>query len=382
MKKKLTKRVLGLTLSIAVAASFAGCGEKSTEESANVAETKTTEQSSNLAVNTEDTEAAEQETQESGNADVPEVVNLGVQTLITPELIARYEKIYEEYLGTEVNIVQFDSGADVNKAFSGNSIDIASLGTSPASIGIANDLGYEVFWFYDVIGSAESLIASKDSGVESVSDLKGRKVATPFASTAHYSLLNALSLEGVEPGDVELLDMQPDDIYAAWKRGDIDAAYVWNPVLGELNKDEGQIITDSGKLAEQGIVTADLGVVSKDFAEKYPNVVTNYVKAQLYAYDIYSNDLDTAVADIASVADITTEDAASQVKDFTYLSGEEQITDAYLGTKDAKGKLAETLKATADFLVEQGSIDSAPELNVFEDGITGEFIEKALSETK
>lgn len=310
------------------------------------------------------------------------MVNLGVQTLITPELVARYEKIYEEYLGTEVNIIQFDSGVDVNKAFSSGSLDIASIGTSPVSIGIANDLGYEVFWFYDVIGSAESLIASKTSGAQTVEDLKGLKVATPFASTAHYSLLNAFSLAGIETSDVELLDMQPDDIYAAWKRGDIDAAYVWNPVLGELKKDGGQIIADSGKLAEQGIVTADLGVVRKEFAEKYPDVVTNYVKAQLYAYDIYSNDSDTAVEEIASVADISVEDAASQVNDFTYLSGEEQLKEAYLGTKNAKGKLAETLKATADFLAEQGSIESAPELSAFEEGITGEFIENALADTE
>ncbi len=379
MKAKLTKRLFGLTLSAALAVSFIGCGSATAEGTADTTEQTTTEQSSTLAVNTEDTET---ETQKTVDGEVPEVVNLGVQTLITPELVARYEKIYEEYLGTEVNIIQFDSGVDVNKAFSSGSLDIASIGTSPVSIGIANDLGYEVFWFYDVIGSAESLIASKTSGAQTVEDLKGLKVATPFASTAHYSLLNAFSLAGIETSDVELLDMQPDDIYAAWKRGDIDAAYVWNPVLGELKKDGGQIIADSGKLAEQGIVTADLGVVRKEFAEKYPDVVTNYVKAQLYAYDIYSNDSDTAVEEIASVADISVEDAASQVNDFTYLSGEEQLKEAYLGTKNAKGKLAETLKATADFLAEQGSIESAPELSAFEEGITGEFIENALADTE
>ena len=76
------------------------------------------------------------------------------------------------------------------------------------------------------------------------SGLIGKKIATPFASTAHYSLLNALKLNGISEKDVELLDMQPADIYAAWQRGDIDAAYVWEPTLANLLSD-GKILLSS-----------------------------------------------------------------------------------------------------------------------------------------
>lgn len=310
--------------------------------------------------------------------DVPEIVNIGVQTLITPELISRYEKVYEKYLGTKVNLIQFDSGADVNKAFSSGSVDIASFGTAPASIGISGNLGYEVFWYYDVIGSAESLVATKSSKITDVKGLKGKKVATPFASTAHYSLLNAMKLEGVSPSDVELLDMQPDAIYAAWERGDIDAAYVWNPVLEKLKKKDGVVITDSAKLAQKGIVTADVAAVRKEFAKNYPKIVENYVKSQLHAIDEYKNNYDEAIEKIAKTAGITKEDAKFQVTTFTYPDGNEQVTDDYLGNGESKGKLADTLKATADFLKEQGSIDEVPDLQTFKDNITGEFVEKAL----
>lgn len=354
MKKKWLKRVWSIGLTVVMLGSLAACG--------NTSEQKESSQSA-----------------KGSDGEVPEIVNIGVQTLITPELEARYEKIYEQYLGTKVNLVQFDSGADVNKAFSGKSIDIAAFGTSPAALGISNNLGFEVFWYYDVIGSAETLIATKESGATKIEDLKGLKVGTPFASTAHYSLLNALKQANIDPSEVELLDMQPDDIYAAWKRGDIDAAYVWNPVLGELKKD-GVVITDSGELAKQGIVTADVAAVRKEFAKQYPDVVKNYVKAQLYALDKFDNDRDEAIKEIAQAAGITEEDAASQVQDFTYPSGEEQITEDYLGTKEKSGALAQKLKDTADFLVEQGSIEKAPELSVFEDSVTGEFVEQALSE--
>ncbi len=313
------------------------------------------------------------------NASVPKVVNIGVQTLVTPELIARYEGIYEEYLGTKVNLIQFDSGADVNRAFASGSIDIGAIGTSPASIGIANNLGFEVFWFEDVIGTAESLVAKADSGIATVADLKGRKVATPFASTAHYSLQNAMALAGLDPAEVELYDMQPDDIFAAWTRGDIDAAYVWDPVLSKLFADGGVRITSSAELSEQGIVTADLAVINKEFAEKYPEVATGYIRAQIYAVDLFHSDRAAALAKIAEAIDISVEDAEIQADGFIYPTGVEQLTDAYFGADGESGSIAQILKGAADFLVAQGSIDAAPELSVFDEFSTGEYILRALN---
>ena len=359
MKKQSIKKIMAVIMCLALVLSMAACGKKDNGET-------------NAANETKKEETAE------ATGEVPDVVTIGVQTLITPELIARQEAIYEEYLGTKVELVQCDSGADVNRAFASGSLDIACLGTSPAAIGIAGDIGYEVIWYLDVIGAAESLAVTGASGIKSVSDLAGKTIATPFASTAHYSLLNAMSLEGVNPADVNLLDMQPDDIYAAWKRGDLDGAYVWNPVLGELARDGGIMITDSGKLAEQGIVTADLAVADKEFAEKYPDVVVGFIKAQLYALDVFYSDEEKATTEIAACADINVEDAKEQIAGFIYPTGEEQISAEYLGTKGNPGATAETLKSAADFLVEQGSIDSAPDLSVFQENITGEFIEKAL----
>lgn len=324
--------------------------------------------------------SGEEKEEKSESAEVPEVVNIGVQTLVTPELIARYEGIYEEYLGTKVNLLQFDSGADVNRAFASGSIDIGAIGTSPASIGISTDLGYEVFWFEDVIGKAESLVARKDSGIKSVKDLEGKKVATPFASTAHFSLQNAMEMNGVDVSKVELFDMQPDDIFAAWTRGDIDAAYVWDPVLTKLFADGGEAITSSEELAKEGVVTADLAVINKEFAEKYPDVATGYIKAQIYAVDMFNNDKDKALEKIAEAIDITKEEAETQAAGFIYPDGKEQLGDEYFGEDGESGNIANILKKAADFLVEQESIDKAPDMSVFEEYSTGEYIKRALDE--
>jgi len=64
------------------------------------------------------------------------------------------------------------------------------------------------------------------SGINSPQDLIGKKVATPFASTSHYSLLGALQHWKIKTNQIRLLNLKPPESNAAWRRGDIDAAFV------------------------------------------------------------------------------------------------------------------------------------------------------------
>ncbi len=321
--------------------------------------------------NSGDQSSSQQASSSVAQSSDSDVVNIGTMNLVNGDLIAQYEKYYEKELGVKVNIVNFKSGKDVNTALAAGSVDITELGSAPVALGISNKLDYKVFWVGDVIGTAESLIAKNNSGINSIADLKGKKVATPFSSTSHYSLLNAIKQAGLSESDVKILDLQPNDIYAAWQRGDIDAAYIWYPVQSQLLQD-GKRITSSEELASKGILTADLNVVRSDFAAKHPDVVTKYVKAQIKANDILLNNKDQAVKDISSILEISPEDAADQITQFKYLTANEQL--------DYLKKLPDTLKSTADFLVEQNSIKEAADLNTFKDRVTTEFIEAATKQ--
>jgi len=72
-------------------------------------------------------------------------------------------------------------------------------------------------------------------------------VATPFVSTAHYQLMAAMKLEGLSAKDVNVLNLRPPEIAAAWERGDIDAAFIWDPVLSKI-KGNGKSIASSGSI--------------------------------------------------------------------------------------------------------------------------------------
>ena len=65
-----------------------------------------------------------------------------------------------------------------------------------------------------------------------------------------------------------------------------------SPPLGKLLAD-GKILTDSAVLASKGVITADLGLVSTAFAQKYPDLVTKYIKLQDKAYQLFKSQPDT-----------------------------------------------------------------------------------------
>jgi|AGTN01.2.fsa_nt_gi ABC-type taurine transport system, periplasmic component len=362
MKRKLF--VLAV-LTLAFLTAFAGCAP----QTAGTGETVSARESVSA-------ETTASESAETSTAALPDSIVIGYQAIPNDEIVAISKGWYESELGVTVELKQFDSGRDVNTAFASGSIDIGLLGSAPVSVGISTGIPYQVFWIHDVIGSAESLAVKNDSGIETIEDLASKTIATPFASTAHYSLLNALELAGVDAATVTVIDLQPQDILAAWQRGDIDGAYVWYPVLGELLKD-GKVITDSARLAEQGVLTADLGVVSAEFAEAYPELVTAYIRLLDRAVALYRGTPDEAAQAIADKLGITQEEARDQAGQLIWLSAAEQTGEAYLGTAAAKGKLAETLLSTAEFLVAQGSIDTAGSLEDFRNALNTTFIEAA-----
>ena len=309
-----------------------------------------------------------------GNA--PAELRLGYQLIPNGDLIVRDQGWLEEALpDTTITWVKIDSGADMNTAIIAGSIDIGLVGSSPTAAGLSEpmSIAYKVPWIHDVIGAAESLCVKKDSGITDLAGLVGKKVGTPFGSTAHYSLLAALELNNVDPSKVDIVDLQPPDILAAWQRGDIDGAYVWNPTLAELKKD-GTILITSEQLAQEGKLTADLAVVTTAFADKYPDAVQTWVDQQDRAVKLYKSDPTAASEAVGRQLNITGEEALAQMKDLILLDASEQAGADYLGTPDAPGKLADNLLSAAEFLKTQQSVQGVPPLSDFQAALANEFV--------
>jgi taurine transport system substrate-binding protein len=298
----------------------------------------------------------------AGSAD--KTIRIAYQAFPSGDLIVKNQGLLEKALPDyKITWTKFDSGASINTAFLGRSVDIAAIGSSPVARGLSAPLNipYQVAFVLDVAGDNEALVARNGSGVTDVAGLKGKKVATPFASTAHYSLLAALNQAGVKESEVTIVDLEPQDILAAWTRGDLDAAYSWLPSLDELKKN-GKVLISSKQLATAGKPTLDLGVVSTAFIQAHPEAVDAWRKAEAQALDVIASDPAAAAKAVGQELNLSPEDAQKQLSQGVFLKPADLASDEWLGTEAKVGKLADNLVSASEFLKSQQKIDAVPDL--------------------
>ncbi|MWS31066.1 taurine ABC transporter substrate-binding protein, partial [Escherichia coli] len=159
---------------------------------------------------------------------------------------------------------------------------------------------------------------------------------------------------GIKPGQVQIINLQPPAIIAAWQRGDIDGAYVWAPAVNELEKD-GTVLTDSEKVGQWGAPTLDVWVVRKDFAEKHPEVVKAFAKSAIEAQQPYISNPDewlkqpANLEKLSRLSGVPEADVPGLVKGNTYLTPAQQV-------QQLNGPVSKAIVDTATFLKEQGKV--------------------------
>ncbi|KQW62055.1 MULTISPECIES: taurine ABC transporter substrate-binding protein [Ensifer] len=290
-------------------------------------------------------------------------VIIGYQQIVGPFIAAiadgRFDAAAKE-AGYLVDWRQFSSGGDISTALASGNVPIGVIGSTGTTAAATRGVDLELFWILDNIGKSEALVAREGSGIEKPEDLVGRSVGVPFVSTSHFHLLVGLEqVWKVDPREVNILNMKPPQIVAAWQRGDIDAAYVWPPALSELLK-TGKVISDSEAIGAASVPTFDGLVVDKKWAAENPKFMAAFTKVLAEAYADYKANGASWTADSAPVQNIVKligGDGAGTVEALNLLSfptAQEQASETWLG-----GGAVRALSESAKFLADQKQIDKA-----------------------
>ena len=311
------------------------------------------------------------------SAQAADAIRIGYQTNVDPAKVDQADGVYDKAFGRPAQWLKFDSGAEVNAAIASGSIDIGLVGSSPLAVAASNKLPVETFLIADLIGDAEALVVRNGAGITTPQDLVGKTVAVPFVSTTHYSLLAALKHWNIDPTKVKIVNLKAAEIPAAWTRGDIDAAYVWDPALGAI-KPTGKVLVSSKTVATWGAPTFDAWIVTKAFAAKNPDVVAAFARVTGAAYAKYLKDPAAWTADqsnldkVAGVTGSKPEDVAGLLASYGYPTLDEQASSTLLG-----GDTVKAVAATAAFLKEQ---DKVPEvLADYSPYVTADFVKQAAA---
>jgi taurine transport system substrate-binding protein len=303
-------------------------------------------------------------------------VTFAHQDMLVPLRTVMESGELEKATGYKINWRMFGGGGDVIRAMASGDVQIGEAGSSPVTAAASQGQDIRLFWILDDIADAEALVARNGSGIASVKDLKGKKVATPFVSTSHYQLMVDMKLEGVDPKAVNVMNMRPPEIAAAWERGDIDAAFIWDPVLTRI-KASGKVIATSGTIGKKGFPTFDGLVVNAEWAAKNEAFMVALVKALAKADADYRANAAKWTADspqVKAVAKWTKADAAgvpAAMALYRFPTAQEQLSAAWLG-----GGAAKAMTDTAAFLKEQGKVQEVkPDYGAF---VTTVYVQKAL----
>lgn len=308
-------------------------------------------------------------------ADKPKVINIGTFADPSTLKVGWSEGWFKEATGVETKWSTFDAGADVILALTSGDLDFASLGSTPTAIALARGTDIIIVAIEMDLADNEALIVRKEINV--AADLIGKKIATPFGSTSHYAMMQFLKVAGIQPSQLQLMDMGSMEAAGAYKVGAIDGAWVWDPAYSAIIEAGGHVMMTNAIVGMMGYPTWNNMVVRRKFAEQHPEVVLGLIKAFLRTVDFYHKDPAKAAAIVAKKLGGEEASVAKMMKGFGFPTTAEQVSERWLGAPGSASTVAKGLQATSEFLVQQRAITKPLDMKACIKAIDSSFITKA-----
>ena len=153
--------------------------------------------------------------------------------------------------GVSVEWNEFTSGPPLLEAVGAGALDFGVSGDVPPLF--AQAAGGDLLYVGAYRGPAafHGLLVQKDSPIQTLADLKGKKIAYKRGSSAHNFALKVLAKAGLSLSDITEIDLPPPDAGAAFKTGSIDAWAIWDPFFAVAEADpQTRVLTTSEGLLD------------------------------------------------------------------------------------------------------------------------------------
>ncbi|MFC6352376.1 aliphatic sulfonate ABC transporter substrate-binding protein [Rothia nasimurium] len=264
--------------------------------------------------------------------------------------------------GKDVEWVQSAGSNKANEALRSGAIDVGSTAGSAALLARSNGSPIQVIDLYSQ-PEWSALVTRTDTGISSVKDLAGKKVAVTKGTDPYFFLLQALEEAGVSPDEVTIEQLQHADGRTALNQGTVDAWSGLDPIMASAE------IEDGNTLFYRNVDFNTYGFLNatEDFIESDPEAAQTIVDVYEYARDWALANEEEAVQILADGSGIELE-TAQVVWDRTYLDIDNVPGDKQLAV----------LEKVGPYLVESGDVASQDEVDTALGSIVNEtFAQKA-----
>ena len=177
--------------------------------------------------------------------------------------------------GVAVKWVEFPGGPQLLEALNAGSIDFGNTGETPPVFAQAAGADFVYLANEPAAPAGEAILVPKNSGIETVADLKGKKIALNKGSNVHYLLVRALEENGLKYSDIQPVYLPPADARAAFERGAVDAWVIWDPYQAAAEKQlHAHTLVDARGLADNH----QFYLATRTYAKEHPQVLTTLVE--------------------------------------------------------------------------------------------------------
>jgi NitT/TauT family transport system substrate-binding protein len=202
-----------------------------------------------------------------------------------------YERFVPE--GMRVEVIAFESPSDGKAAVVTRSIDFGTFGIAAAIQGAAAREPLTVVG--SVCNKGMGVVARKDGGIDSLKDLRGRRVAIWPGSTQEVFILDRLRMEGLSVRDITPVRVSFSEMHTALARGDVDAYVGAEPAPGV------SVSTGIGKVVEYPYSTPmgslnQILATHRDTVAARPDLVRAMVGLQRKAAEFATSHPDEMIA--------------------------------------------------------------------------------------
>lgn len=252
------------------------------------------------------------------------------------------------------------AGLDVETpVFTNGPLQIQALGTGDLDFGY---IGPGAFWLpasgqakivaMNTLGQADRVVGQP--GIESIEDLRGKKVAVPEGTSGDMILTLALEEAGMTKDDVEIVPMEPSAIVAALSSGKVDGAGFWYPALATVQKQVPDLVEIADNTDfEETVAFPTAFVAGNEVVENDPEKLDRVLAVLRDAIDYRAEHMDEAIELTAEFNDLPVADVKADAENVQVLSLEE--IDGY--TED--GTFDTWLSGMEDYFVAAGQLPEA-----------------------
>jgi NitT/TauT family transport system substrate-binding protein len=217
----------------------------------------------------------------------------------------------------------------------------------------SNGVGAVEVFPIDASVGGDGILAA--NSIQNVADLKGKTVGVNQGSVSEWFLAQVLEKNGLHLSDVKEQNMTSGAAGAAFVASKLDVAVTWEPWLSKAKaRTDGHVLVSSKSYPD---LIMDSFAFRKDFIQKYPDTVKDFMKAYYDAFTWMQANQTEALKVIGDAVQESPSDVSADLSTLTLfdLSTGKQV----IGTSSSHGKIYDNVKAAADFWKAQGKIDTA-----------------------